>query len=136
MYWDWVSQNKMLIQWISIVSIISFFGSIIIIPKIIINLSSDFFINGKNPRMDDQNLLIRIVFSLIKNALGFLLFLCVIIMLFIPGQGLLTMFLGLVLMDIPGKHRLQLYFLRLRAVQKSLNWIRNKNGAPPFIYND
>ena len=106
------------------------------IPKIIINLSSDFFINGKKPRMDDQNLLIRIVFSLIKNALGFLLFLCGIIMLFIPGQGLLTMFLGLVLMDIPGKHRLQLYFLRLRAVQKSLNWIRNKNGAPPFIYND
>ena len=89
MYWDWFSQNKMLIQWISIVSIISFFGSIIIIPKIIINLSSDFFINGKKPRMDDQNLLIRIVFFLIKNALGFLLFLCGIIMLFIPGQGLL-----------------------------------------------
>ena len=134
MHWDWFSQNKMLIQWISIVSIISFFGSIIIIPKLIINLSSDFFLKRKKNSPCSQSILVRVGLLLTKNGLGFLLFFCGILMLFIPGQGLLTMFVGLVLMDFPGKYRLQIYCLKARPIQKSLNWVRNKNGKKPFIF--
>jgi hypothetical protein len=55
-------------------------------------------------------------------------------MLFIPGQGLLTMFLGLVLLDFPGKYKLQLYCLKVRPVRRSLNWIRRKYGKEAFIF--
>lgn len=131
---DWFSQNQLLIQWISIASIISFFGSLIIIPKLIINLPPDFFLKRKTSASVKQIVVIRVTFFLMKNCLGFLLFLCGILMLFIPGQGLLTMFLGLVLLDFPGKQKLQLYCLKVRPVRRSLNWIRRKYGKKTFIF--
>ena len=134
MNWDWFSQNQLLIQWISIGSIISFFGSLIIIPRLIINLPPDFFLKRKTSVSVKQIVVFRVTFFLLKNFLGFLLFLCGILMLFIPGQGLLTMFLGLVLLDFPGKYKLQLYCLKVRPVRRSLNWIRRKYEKEAFIF--
>lgn len=134
MNWDWFSQNQLLIQWISIGSIISFFGSLIIIPRLIINLPPDFFLKRKKSVSVKQIVVFRVTFFLLKNFLGFLLFLCGILMLFIPGQGLLTMFLGLVLLDFPGKYKLQLYCLKVRPVRRSLNWIRRKYEKEAFIF--
>jgi hypothetical protein len=62
----------------------------------------------------------------LKNALGVVLLLGGIVMLFLPGQGLLTMFLGIVLMDFPGKFRLERYLISRGPVLKSINWIRRK----------
>ena len=134
MNWDWFSQNQLLIQWISIGSIISFFGSLIIIPRLIINLPPDFFLKRKKSVSVKQIVVFRVTFFLLKNFLGFLLFLCGILMLFIPGQGLLTMFLGLVLLDFPGKYKLQLYCLKVQPVRRSLNWIRRKYEKEAFIF--
>ena len=134
MNWDWFSQNQLLIQWISIGSIISFFGSLIIIPRLIINLPPDFFLKRKKSVSVKQIVVFRVTFFLLKNFLGFLLFLCGILMLFIPGQGLLTMFLGLVLLDFPGKYKLQLYCLKVRPVRRSLNWVRRKYEKEAFIF--
>ena len=134
MNWDWFSQNQLLIQWISIGSIISFFGSLIIIPRLIINLPPDFFLKRKKSVSVKQIVVFRVTFFLLKNFLGFFLFLCGILMLFIPGQGLLTMFLGLVLLDFPGKYKLQLYCLKVRPVRRSLNWIRRKYEKEAFIF--
>ena len=134
MNWDWFSQNQLLIQWISIGSIISFFGSLIIIPRLIINLPPDFFLKRKKSVSVKQIVVFRVTFFLLKNFLGFLLLLCGILMLFIPGQGLLTMFLGLVLLDFPGKYKLQLYCLKVRPVRRSLNWIRRKYEKEAFIF--
>ena len=134
MNWDWFSQNQLLIQWISIGSIISFFGSLIIIPRLIINLPPDFFLKRKKSVSVKQIVVFRVTFFLLKNFLGFLLLLRGILMLFIPGQGLLTMFLGLVLLDFPGKYKLQLYCLKVRPVRRSLNWVRRKYGKEAFIF--
>ena len=51
----------------------------------------------------------------------------------IPGQGLLTIFAGLLLLDFPGKHRLLVKILSRPAVLHSINRLRTKCSRPPLI---
>jgi hypothetical protein len=55
-------------------------------------------------------------------------------MLIMPGQGLLTLFLGLAIMDFPGKRKVIRFLIRLKTIQNSLNWIRRKKKRPPFMF--
>jgi len=53
-----------------------------------------------------QSLLVLIV-GAFKNLLGVLLFMLGLIMLVTPGQGILTLLFGLMLMNFPGKYRVE-----------------------------
>ena len=68
----------------------------------------------------------------IKNLLGALLVLLGIIMLFTPGQGLLTLLVGLLLMNFPGKYRLERTLVARPGVFRALNWLRGRRGAGPM----
>lgn len=56
------------------------------------------------------------------------------VMLIVPGQGLLTLFLGLVIMDFPGKNKVIRCLIRVKTIQNSLNWIRRKKGRSLFVF--
>ena len=71
-----------------------------------------------------------------KNLLGGLLVLSGIAMLVLPGQGLLTIAMGLLLMDFPGKHRLERRIVRTRPVLRSINWLRRKAHKNPLKIDD
>ena len=68
----------------------------------------------------------------LKNALGLLLLACGIVMLVIPGQGLLTMLIGLMLMDFPGKRRLEARLVAVPSVRRSINWLRERAHRAPL----
>jgi hypothetical protein len=53
-------------------------------------------------------------------------------MLFIPGQGLLTIFMGLVLIDYPKKYILERKLVKTPVVLKGINWLRKKANKPPL----
>ena len=57
-------------------------------------------------------------------------------MLFIPGQGLLTILMGLALLDFPGKRAAELRLIRYAPVNKSIDWIRRKSNKPPLRIPD
>jgi len=50
----------------------------------------------------------------------------------IPGQGVITLVAGVVLVDFPGRHRVALALVRLPGVLTSLNRIRGQLGRPPL----
>ena len=50
----------------------------------------------------------------------------------LPGQGLLTILIGISLVNFPGKYRLERYLVSRRWAQRSLNWVRKRGGKPPF----
>ncbi len=54
-------------------------------------------------------------------------------MLMTPGQGLLTILVGLVLTDFPGKHKIEQKLIAMPKVLSSLNWIRAKAKKPPLV---
>ena len=70
-----------------------------------------------------------------KNVLGIILVAGGVIMLFIPGQGLLTIAMGMLLMDYPGKFRLERRIARNEKVLNGLNWLRTHANALPLQIN-
>lgn len=127
---DFLSQHSETILLIAGVSLGAFVVSIILLPFIIIRLPEDFFIRQppKRPRLSPLRLFLRFL----KNLLGVFLLLVGALMLFIPGQGILTMLFGISLMDFPGKRRLEIKLVRSPRVLRSLNWLREKADRAPF----
>jgi len=51
----------------------------------------------------------------------------------IPGQGLLMILVGIMLLDFPGKRRLVKRLLGVPRVIQGLNWLRHRFGKPPLV---
>ena len=51
---------------------------------------------------------------------------------YLPGQGLLTLLIGLMLTDFPGKYRLEKRLIAQPGVLKAVNWLRARAGHPPL----
>ena len=48
------------------------------------------------------------------------------------GQGLLTLLVGLLLMNFPGKYQLERWLVGRPGVLAALDWLRQRKGEPPF----
>jgi hypothetical protein len=51
-------------------------------------------------------------------------------MLFLPGQGVLTIIAGLIMTDYPGKFELERRIVSNKKILEKLNWLRNKANQP------
>ena len=128
-------------QWISVdvlvsltvASVIGFVGSLIAIPWILIRLPSDYF-DMRVPRhwMKDHHPVLRVIGLIIKNILGMVFFLAGFLMLFLPGQGLLTMLIGISFMDFPNKRRLEARIVGQRTIFSAINTMRQRFNKPPL----
>jgi hypothetical protein len=67
-----------------------------------------------------------------KNILGVILVLAGIVMLIGPGQGILTILIGLVLLDIPGKRPFEARLIKRPKVLSAVNNLRAKYEKPPL----
>ena len=123
------------LKWLGLVSTATFFLSLLIIPWLIGRLPQDFFLHLHEPRIrEDEHPVIFILFRFLRYSLGAILLLSGLLMLFLPGQGILTMILGLSLLDFPGKRKAVDSLLDLHSVQHGLNWIRKKEHKDPFLF--
>ncbi len=124
--------------WIALLSVLFFTGIVFLVPVAVIILPVDYFAGEKRHGIIKEFIFpFNMILLALKNLTGFVLFVFGIILLFIPGQGLLTIFAGLMLMNFPGKRRLELSIVRRKKVLNSINWIREKAGKEPIqdIYN-
>ncbi|MEN8663045.1 MAG: PGPGW domain-containing protein [Lentimonas sp.] len=74
----------------------------------------------------------RLCLKAAKNISGALLVLSGLLMLVLPGQGILSLLIGFSLIDFPAKRRLQVRLIRLPRVQRMVNWIRKKGKREPI----
>ena len=51
----------------------------------------------------------------------------------VPGQGILTILMGVMLVDFPGKHAAERWLLTRRGVLTAINALRGKLGKPPLL---
>jgi hypothetical protein len=116
-------------------SVLSIAGAVVGLPMLVLALPADYFQNPENRRFTKRQFGVAgVVLLLLKNTLGLVLLLAGILMLILPGQDMLTIFGGLLLMDFPGKYTLERKLSRQKQISRALNWIRNKGGKPPFQY--
>ena len=55
-----------------------------------------------------------------------------IAMLVLPGQGLLTLLVGFLLIDFPGKYRFEKWLVARRWVLQPINWLRLRRHQMPL----
>jgi hypothetical protein len=68
----------------------------------------------------------------IRNALGGILLVLGVLMLVLPGQGLLTILAAFSLMDFRGKRRIEHRLMVIPSVLKAINRLRHRSGRPPL----
>jgi hypothetical protein len=125
--------SKEVLFWISIGSGIALLLSAITIPFVIVQLPADYLVNDQRQSwLDTQPALVRAGLRVVKNLLGVVLVVLGVIMLILPGQGILSIVLGLSLVDFPGRRSVQCRLIRRPKVIQSMNWIRMKCDRPPL----
>ena len=125
-----------LLTLLGLLSVVTFVGSLVAVPWLIGRMRADYFLTHwqvVQARHRRHPALALTVF-LARNALGLLLVAAGLAMLFLPGQGLLTVLIGVCVMDFPGKRGLLQRLVRGPKVQGARNWIRRKRGKEPFVF--
>lgn len=110
--------------------------SAIVIPVLIVRLPADFYIEDDHPRhLFQTHPLLRILFLTVKNSIGAVLLVAGILMLLLPGQGILTILAALAMLDFPGKRRMEMRILHRPAILRSVNWLRIRAGREPLAFS-
>ncbi len=125
-----------LLAWMAIISVITFVISIVLIPIVISRLPENYFLPHYRNQLLQHRGFGRAFIMLAKNIIGLVLVVAGFLMFFIPGQGILTMLIGLGLMNFPGKYKMERKLVSRPAVLKSMNWIRNKAGVAALLHPD
>ena len=119
---------------LGVVSGVLFIGTLIAIPMLIVRLPDDYFIqNHRQTWLQNRHPVLRVSAYVIKNVLGYVFLLAGIAMLMLPGQGILTMVIGVSMIDFPGKQKLQRQLIGQPAVLRTINRIRRKFGRKPLV---
>jgi len=129
---NWLRVQQSALVWTGILSIITFVGTLLIIPVLVVRIPADYF-NSK-PRSHDcpgrRRSVIGLVCMVLKNLLGITFVLAGLAMLVLPGQGIITILIGIMLVNFPGKSALGLRIVRQPRVFRAINWMRAKANRP------
>ena len=112
--------------------LISFAAIGIVMVKIPANYFSSHY---KEDFLPNSSWAVRWGAVIAKNILGvFLIALGVVLSLpGVPGQGVLTILLGLIMIDIPGKRPLEARIIRRPTVLAAINSLRERYGKPQLV---
>ena len=120
--------------WFAVSSVFMFVGTLIAIPIILMRLPADYF-DTRIPRpwMENHHPVLRLLGHIVKNVVGAIFLFAGFLMLFLPGQGVLTMLVGLSLVEFPGKRRVEAKIVGQSTVLSTINAMRAKFDKPPLI---
>ena len=131
---SWSSINSDLLFLLGSLSIFILIISVFMMVLIISFLPENYFKSeNRNLISSVQNSrypLLKLLALITKNFFGVLLLLSGVLMLVLPGQGILTIITGLVFIDYPGKYKFERKLLRQKGVINSINWIRSRLSKP------
>ncbi|NUO48504.1 MAG: hypothetical protein HOV80_06575 [Polyangiaceae bacterium] len=103
---------------------------------LLVRLPADYFVAKKRPRpLAGRSPAIQIAAIVARNLAGVALVVLGVLLSLpgVPGQGILTILLGIMLLDIPGKRRLEGAIVRRRVVHRAINRLRSRFQKPPIV---
>ena len=133
---DWITIDEATIWCLAVFSIVSFMGTLILVPVLIIRIPEDYFAEKKRHSWEPwahEHPVIRWSLLITKNLLGYIFIILGIAMLVLPGQGILTIFIGIMFINFPGKYRLERWVVMRGPLLKTINKLRNRAGRAPLI---
>jgi hypothetical protein len=116
--------------------VVTFSANLAIVSFVLVKIPADYY-KKDNARafLSERSPLVRYLGHAGKNFLGVLLVALGIVMSLpgVPGQGLLTILLGIMLLDFPGKRSLEYKLVSRPSVFKTINKLRHRFGKPSLV---
>ena len=122
----------------ALIFLASFLVNLGIVSLILVKLPADHFSKsrktkfwaGPRPAIHAAKVIGKNIAGVLLVALGIVLSLPGV-----PGQGLLTVLLGIMLLDFPGRHRLEQKLLSKPSIVNTINRLRGRFDKPPLQLN-
>ncbi|MGI1677270.1 MAG: hypothetical protein K6L75_00940 [Cellvibrionaceae bacterium] len=132
---QWLVSNELVLVWLAIISAALFVLSLVFIPWLIIRIPANYFSEPGKYRsaLLGGHPIAIIVTKIIRNTIAVCFIVLGFLLLVLPGQGLLTILLGVFIADFPGKHKLVNWIVAKKGVMKTINWLRKKSGKAPIV---
>jgi len=133
----WASEHVALTLGLAALTVVVAAGSLWGVRWFLIHIPPDYFIGSRAPseRLKNWHPIARWAWLITKNILGALLVLAGVVMLFTPGQGILSLLLGITLLDFPGKVAVERWIVNRPHVLPLINRMRAKAGKPPLTFS-
>jgi hypothetical protein len=116
--------------------VVSFAISLAIVSCILVKIPANYFQkNRPHEFWSGRHPAVRLLGMLGKNLLGIVLVALGIVMSIpgVPGQGVLTILLGIMLLDFPGRQEFERKIVSQPRVLKSINKLRHRFGRPELV---
>jgi len=137
---EWLSELLASITWTQVLlgvglflaSLALSFGAIAIV---MIKIPANYFsTHYKHDFLPGSPFIVRWGAVIAKNIFGVFLILLGLALSLpgVPGQGILTILLGLIMLDIPGKRPLEARIIKRPAVLSAINKLRARYSKPPL----
>lgn len=135
---DWLRAHHVLIGCLVAGSAVTFIGTLVAVPLLVVRIPPDYFRDRRRHAAPwtAGHPLRRALMLVGRNLLGAIFVAAGIAMLVLPGQGLITILLGLILMNLPGKYRLERWVVARGPVLRSINWLRRRANRAPLVVDE
>jgi len=132
---EWARSHSLILWIISVVSLAAFVGTVAALPFFVARIPEDYFLRSetRSPRQY-ANFPAHVLYLILKNLAGVVFVIAGVVMLFIPGQGILTILIGILLMNFPGKRSFALRAICHPPVLAAINWMRERSRRPPLAF--
>lgn len=104
---------------------------VVLLPLFVLQLPADYFVASRQELRAERTPL-GWAWRVLRNVLGLFFVLAGGAMLVLPGQGLLTILIGLLLLEFPGKRTLERKLVARPGIKAFLDRIRARGGKPPL----
>jgi hypothetical protein len=131
---EWIQDHRAMFWWLAMLSFGFLLLGLVVAPLWAVRIPPDYFTRERRQRQARNGpspwhtaLLVA------RNILGVMLAAAGILMLVLPGQGVLAILVGVMLTDFPGKFRVARWLVSRSAVRTSINWLRRRAGREPLM---
>ncbi|MEW6445300.1 MAG: PGPGW domain-containing protein [Pseudomonadota bacterium] len=132
----WFEAHPRIVIGVGVFSVLSFFATLAALPWLVTRIPSDYFLPPKRRKSHFalEHPMLRWDILILRNLVGFVIFLLGLVMIATPGPGLITILAGLILMNYPGKYRLERWIIQRPPLLRTVNRLRAKHGAQPLEF--
>jgi hypothetical protein len=112
--------------------------SVFVVGAVLARIPADYFVNPAARLPIDRHPILKVLVVVGRNLLGYVLILLGVVLSLpgVPGQGILTILMGLMLIDLPGKDRAARWLVTRRPVLAAVNRMRAQVGREPLIISE
>ncbi len=119
--------------------VVTFVVSSAIVSFVLVKLPANYFHSSHDREfLVHRHPVLRGIGIVAKNVLGFVLVVLGVVMAVpgVPGPGVLSILLGIMLLDFPGKRALETRIVGRPRVNGAVNALRARFGKPPLLLDE